>query len=400
MTPPDEDAVVSPAVDTQDWHRWLMEETERFESEKRQYESELSRLKRENAHLKGELARLRAPPQVIGTVRDLLEDGRVSIKSSSGPDFVVHLSENIDRGTLLAGDRVALHRQTLAVLELLPAVRDQLVMGAEVLEKPTETYKDIGGLKKELEELRSTVELPLTKPDLFLKVGVEPPKGILLIGPPGTGKTLLAKAVANATNASFIRLIGSELVQKYIGEGARLVRELFQLAHEKAPSIIFIDELDAVGAQRMDAGTTGDREVQRTLMQLLGELDGFTPRGDIAIMAASNRPDILDEALLRPGRFDRIIRIPQPDAEARLKILKIHSQSMSLTRGLSLKKLVKETEGMSGADLRALCVEAGMAAIQADRTKIRASDFRQALQKLRNRLTEAEQDGPEQTLYY
>ncbi|MEO2237329.1 MAG: AAA family ATPase, partial [Candidatus Poseidoniia archaeon] len=339
MNPPDEDAVVSPAVDTQDWHRWLMEETERFESEKRQYESELSRLKRENAHLKGELARLRAPPQVIGTVCDLLEDGRVSIKSSSGPDFVVHLSENIDRGTLLAGDRVALHRQTLAVLELLPAVRDQLVMGAEVLEKPTETYKDIGGLKKELEELRSTVELPLTKPELFIKVGVEPPKGILLIGPPGTGKTLLAKAVANATNASFIRLIGSELVQKYIGEGARLVRELFQLAHEKAPSIIFIDELDAVGAKRMDVGTTGDREVQRTLMQLLGELDGFTPRGDIAIMAASNRPDILDEALLRPGRFDRIIRIPQPDAEARLKILKIHSQSMSLTRGLSLKKL-------------------------------------------------------------
>ena len=178
------------------------------------------------------------------------------------------------------------------------------------------------------------------------------------------------------------------------------MRELFQLAYEKAPSIIFIDELDAVGAKRMDVGTTGDREVQRTLMQLLGELDGFTPRGDIAIMAASNRPDILDEALLRPGRFDRIIRIPQPDAEARLKILKIHSRSMSLTRGLSLKKLVKETEGMSGADLRALCVEAGMAAIQDDRTKVRASDFRQALQKLRSRLSEAELDEPEQPLYY
>ena len=400
MVPVDDDAAVSPAVDTQDWHRWLMEETERFESEKRQYESELSRLKRENAHLKGELARLRAPPQVIGTVRDLLTDGRVSIKSSSGPDFVVHISENIDREVLLAGDRVALHRQTLAVLEVLPSVKDPLVMCAEVLEKPSETYKDIGGLRKELEELRNTVELPLLRPELFDAVGVEPPKGILLIGAPGTGKTLLAKAVANATNASFIRLIGSELVQKYIGEGARLVRELFQLAHEKAPSIIFIDELDAVGAKRMDVGTTGDREVQRTLMQLLGELDGFTPRGDIAIMAASNRPDILDEALLRPGRFDRIIRIPQPDAEARLKILKIHSRSMSLTRGLSLKKLVKETEGMSGADLRALCVEAGMAAIQDDRTKVRASDFRQALQKLRSRLSEAELDEPEQPLYY
>ena len=339
MVPVDDDTAVSPAGDTQDWHRWLMEETERFESEKRQYETELSRLKRENAHLKGELARLRAPPQVIGTVRDLLADGRISIKSSSGPDFVVHTSENIDREALLAGDRVALHRQTLAVLEVLPAVKDPLVMGAEVLEKPSETYKDIGGLRKELDELRSTVELPLLRPELFDAVGVEPPKGILLIGAPGTGKTLLAKAVANATDASFIRLIGSELVQKYIGEGARLVRELFQLAHEKSPSIIFIDELDAVGAKRMDVGTTGDREVQRTLMQLLGELDGFTPRGDIAVMAASNRPDILDEALLRPGRFDRVIRVPLPDAKARLKILKIHSHAMSLTRNLSLKKL-------------------------------------------------------------
>ena len=400
MVPVDDDAVVSPAVDTQDWHRWMMEETERFESEKRQYESELARLKRENAHRKGELARLRAPPQVIGTVRDLLADGRVSIKSSSGPDFVVHISENIDREALLAGDRVALHRQTLAVLELLPSVKDPLVMGAEVLEKPSETYEDIGGLRKELEELRNTVELPLLRPELFDAVGVEPPKGILLIGAPGTGKTLLAKAVANATNASFIRLIGSELVQKYIGEGARLVRELFQLAHEKSPSIIFIDELDAVGAKRMDVGTTGDREVQRTLMQLLGELDGFTPRGDIAIMAASNRPDILDEALLRPGRFDRIISIPLPDAKARLKILKIHSRPMSLPRNLSLKKLARETEGMSGADLRALCVEAGMHAIQQERGKVRAADFRQALEKMQNRLAEADRKEPEQALYY
>ena len=272
-------------------------------------------------------------------------------------------------------------------------------MGAEVLEKPSETYKDIGGLRKELDELRSTVELPLLKPELFDAVGVEPPKGILLIGAPGTGKTLLAKAVANATDASFIRLIGSELVQKYIGEGARLVRELFQLAHEKSPSIIFIDELDAVGAKRMDVGTTGDREVQRTLMQLLGELDGFTPRGDIAIMAASNRPDILDEALLRPGRFDRVIRVPLPDAKARLKILKIHSHAMSLTRNLSLKKLVRETEGMSGADLRALCVEAGMNAIQKERNKVRAVDFQKALKKMRNRLTEADRKEPEQPLY-
>ena len=357
-------------------------------------------MKRENAHLKGELARLRAPPQVIGTVTDRLKDGRVSIKSSSGPDFVVHISEGIDKENLEAGDRVALHRQTLAVLESLPSTKDPLVMGAEVDNKPSENYKDIGGLVEELNELRSTVELPMLHPKRFTKVGVEPPKGVLLVGPPGTGKTLMAKAVANATNATFIRLIGSELVQKYIGEGARLVRELFQLAQEKAPSIIFIDELDAVGAKRMDVGTTGDREVQRTLMQLLGELDGFTPRGNVSIMAASNRPDILDEALLRPGRFDRIIKIPLPEEEARLKIIKIHTKEMSVSRGINYKKIAAETEGLSGADLRALCVEAGMNAINDKQSKISSKNFFDALEKVQNRLTDAEISEPEGGLYY
>ena len=257
MSPEETEGDVSTPEKGDDWNKWLIEETERFEAEKRQLEADVSRMKRENAHLKGELARLRAPPQVIGTVTDRLKDGRVSIKSSSGPDFVVHISEGIDKENLEAGDRVALHRQTLAVLESLPSTKDPLVMGAEVDSKPSETYKDIGGLVEELDELRSTVELPMLHPKRFTKVGVEPPKGVLLVGPPGTVKTLMAKAVANATNATFIRLIGSELVQKYIGEGARLVRELFQLAQEKAPSIIFIDELDAVGAKRMDVGTTG-----------------------------------------------------------------------------------------------------------------------------------------------
>ena len=400
MASDEDEGDVSAPSKGEDWDKWLIEETERFEAEKRQLETDVSRMKRENAHLKGELARLRAPPQVIGTVRDILDDGRVSIKSSSGPDFVVHISEGIDKEKLEIGDRVALHRQTLAVLETLPSAKDPLVMGAEVESKPIETYKDVGGLADELDELRSTIELPMLHPKRFTKIGIEPPKGVLLVGPPGTGKTLMAKAVANATNATFIRLIGSELVQKYIGEGARLVRELFQLAQEKAPSIIFIDELDAVGAKRMDVGTTGDREVQRTLMQLLGELDGFTPRGEVSIMAASNRPDILDEALLRPGRFDRIIKIPLPEEDARMKIIKIHTSKMSVAKGVKYNNIIDETEGFSGADLRALCVEAGMNAIKSRRTQITYKNFTEALEKIKNRLNETDISEPEVGLYY
>ncbi len=220
------------------------------------------------------------------------------------------------------------------------------------------------------------------KPDLYRKVGIEPPKGVLLVGPPGTGKTLLAKAVANRTQATFIRFVGSELVQKYIGEGARLVRELFQLAREKSPSIVFIDELDSVGAKRLEIATSGDREVQRTLMQLLAELDGFNPLGEVKIIGATNRPDILDEALLRPGRFDRIIEIPMPGHEARMTIFKIHTRKMSVTPDVDYGVLAGRCDGTTGADIHAMCTEAGMFAIREDREVVTMADFERAVDKV------------------
>ena len=295
----------------------LIQDLQNAETEKRYAESELFRLQKDISRLRNELERLKSPPLIIGSLRDVLPNNRVVVKSTTGPDFVVSVSEYVPADKLIPGARVSLNKQTLSVMDVLSAPLDPVVTGAEIVDKPTITYQDIGGLKDQMRELREAVEDPLLRPELYAKVGIEPPKGVLLVGPPGTGKTLMAKAVANATNATFIRLVGSELVQKFIGEGARLVRELFDLAKQKAPSIVFIDELDSVGAKRLDASTSGDREVQRTLMQLLYELDGFTPMANIKIIGATNRPDILDDALLRPGRFDRIIDVGLPDAEGR-----------------------------------------------------------------------------------
>ncbi|MFA7150169.1 MAG: AAA family ATPase, partial [Candidatus Methanomethylophilaceae archaeon] len=266
----------------------LMEDLQNAENDKRYSESELFRLQKDLTRLRSEMERLKSPPLIIGTLRDVLPDNRVVVKSSTGPDFIVSVSEYCPVEDLIPGSRVSLNKQTLAVMNVLPAPWDPVVTGAEILDRPDITYADIGGLKSQMVELREAVEDPLLRPELYIKVGIEPPKGVLLVGPPGTGKTMMAKAVANATQATFIRLVGSELVQKYIGEGARLVRELFDLAKEKAPSIIFIDELDSVGAKRLDVATSGDREVQRTLMQLLAELDGFTPMSNVKIIGATN----------------------------------------------------------------------------------------------------------------
>lgn len=360
----------------------LMEDLQNAENEKRYAEGELFRLQKDIARIRGEMERLKTPPLIVGSLRDVLPNNRVVVKSSTGPDFVVTVSDYVSPESLIPGSRVTLNKQTLAVMEVIPAGVDPVVSGAEIVDKPDVSYDDIGGLKQQMLELREAVEDPLLRPELYAKVGVEPPKGVLLVGPPGTGKTLMAKAVANATQATFIRLVGSELIQKYIGEGSRLVRELFDLAKQKAPSIIFIDELDSVGAKRLDVATSGDREVQRTLMQLLSELDGFTPTSNIKIIGATNRPDILDDALLRPGRFDRIIDVGLPDAEARAQIFKIHIGHMNVDKKVTPKKLADLTEGFSGAEIKSVCTEAGMLAIRDNRDKILEKDFLDAKDKV------------------
>ncbi|MHA1734260.1 MAG: proteasome-activating nucleotidase [Promethearchaeota archaeon] len=363
--------------------RHLERRLRKLETEKQLLDAERLRLERELHAQRNELDRLRQPPLIAATILDILEDGRTIVKSTTGPQFVVNVTKRLKAKNLQAGTRVALNQRTFAVVDALPASRDPFVKGMEVDEMPDVTYEDVGGLSDQIQEIRETVELPLVKPELFETVGIHPPKGVLLWGPPGTGKTLIAKAVARETNARFVRIIGSELVQKFIGEGARLVREIFQMAKEGGNTIIFIDELDAIGSRRLEVATSGDREVQRTLMQLLSELDGFDARGSVRILAATNRPDILDPALLRPGRFDRIIEFPKPDAEARKQIFKIHTRGMNLKDpNLNFATFLPLTENATGADIKAICTEAGMFAIRDNRKSIEARDFLRGIDKV------------------
>jgi proteasome regulatory subunit len=360
----------------------LREQLRQAEADKRYIETQKIRYEREVRKLKSESEQLRSPPLIIGTITDVVDTTRVIVRSSAGPRFMVRSSPTISAEELKPGVRCTLNQQSLAIVELLPSSFDSQIYGMELVDSPHETYADIGGLEVQINEIKEAVELPLKRPELFLRIGIDPPKGVLLHGPPGTGKTLLAKAVAHETNAHFMRVVGSELVQKYIGEGARLVRELFDLAKKKAPTIIFIDEIDAVGASRTEANTSGDREVQRTLMQLLAGMDGFENRGDVKIIGATNRIDILDRALLRPGRFDRIIEIPLPDEKGRLSILNVHCRSLTIEDSVDLGEVARLTEGKNGADLRAICMEAGMFAIRKERSAISQEDFLSAITKI------------------
>ncbi len=359
--------------------RILHDQAQKLITERVSLESDINKLKKRTARLDEEIRLLKSPPLIIGHIQDLLNDESAIVRSSNGTVFQVAVNKRLQSENLKPGTRVALNQDTLAVTDLLHDAWDPLVSGAEMIERPEISYGEIGGLDEEVLRLREAIELPLEKPELFREVGIEPPKGVLLVGPPGCGKTMIAKAVAAQTEATFIRMVGSELAQKYIGEGGRMVRELFSLAREKSPAIIFLDEIDAIGAKRLDAATSGDREVQRTLMQLLAELDGFDALESVKIIAATNRPDILDEALLRPGRFDRIIEIPLPEDGARKAILSIHTNRMATSR-ISMPRLVEQTKGFSGADLKATCVEAGMTAIRDGRSMVSQKDFQIAVQ--------------------
>ncbi|HIH87368.1 MAG TPA: proteasome-activating nucleotidase [Methanosarcinales archaeon] len=330
--------------------------------------------------LKEQVNQLKLPPLFIASVMEVINDMALLRQHGSNQEVITQVPPEM-ADELEAGMRVAVNNNFM-IVNLMAKPADLRARVMELIEAPNVDYSSIGGLDQQIQEVVETIELPLTDPDLFRDVGVEPPTGILLYGPPGSGKTLIAKAVASRAHATFLRMSGSELVQKYVGEGARLVRDVFQMARDKAPCIVFIDEIDAVGGHRTHDGTTGSAEVNRTMVQLLSELDGFEERGEVKIIAATNRIDLLDPALLRPGRFDRIIEIPLPDEKGRLEIFKIHTRNMALDNDVDIDKMVKMTNDLSGADIKAIVTEAGMFVIRRRDRTIKMNDFIDAYHKV------------------
>ncbi|MFA9425633.1 proteasome-activating nucleotidase [Natronorubrum sp. A-ect3] len=361
-------------ADLVDVNEQLSEQLENAEDRRQQLRERADRVERENETLK-------SSSLYIATVEDVLENDEVIVKQhGNNQEVLTDVSPRILE-QVSAGDRVAVN-DSFAIQTILDAETDARAQSMEITEKPAVTYADIGGIDEQIREVREAVEQPLAEPELFDEVGIEPPSGVLLYGPPGTGKTMLAKAVAHETDATFIKMAGSELVRKFIGEGSRLVRDLFEMARERQPAIIFIDEIDAIATTRTESKTSGDAEVQRTMMQLLSEMDGFEARGEIRIIAATNRFDMLDRAILRPGRFDRLIEVPEPDRDGREQILQIHTRGMSVSDTVDFEALSEETEGYSGAEIESLATEAGMFAIRDDRDEVNHGDFLEALEKI------------------
>merc|ERR1712086_431046 len=329
----------------------------------------------------GKLDEIRGTPMGVGTLEEMIDDNHCIVSSSVGPEFYVNILSFVDKDQIEAGCTVLTNNKSLAVVGLLGDDVDPMVSVMKVDKAPLESYADIGGLEDQIQEIKEAVELPLAHPELYEDIGIKPPKGVILYGVPGTGKTLLAKAVANHTSATFLRVVGSELIQKYLGDGPKLVRELFRVADDLSPTIVFIDEIDAVGSKRYDSSSGGTREIQRTMLELLNQLDGFDERGDVKVIMATNRIEALDPALIRPGRIDRKIEFPLPDVKTKRHIFNIHTSKMTLGEDVDLETFIMSKDELSGADIKAVCTEAGMLALRERRMKVVQEDFVKAKEK-------------------
>merc|ERR1712087_180868 len=336
---------------------------------------------------------LRGSPMSVGTLEEIIDDNHAIVSTSVGSEHYVSILSFVDKDQLEPGCSVLLNHKVHAVIGVLGDDTDPMVSVMKLEKAPQESYADVGGLDTQIQEIKESVELPLTHPELYEEMGIKPPKGVILYGSPGTGKTLLAKAVANQTSATFMRIVGSELIQKYLGDGPKLVRELFRVAEEHSPSIVFIDEIDAVGTKRYDSNSGGEREIQRTMLELLNQLDGFDSRGDVKVIMATNRIETLDPALIRPGRIDRKIEFPLPDEKTKRRIFKIHTGKMTLSTCVKVDEYILAKDDLSGADIKAICTEAGLMALRERRMKVTDEDFRKSKENVLYRKQEGTPEG-------
>jgi len=364
-----------------DYRKKLMEHKE-VDARLKDLRSQLKDLTQAYAKSEDDLKALQSVGQIVGEVLRQLTEEKFIVKATNGPRYVVGCRRQLEKSKLKPGTRVALDMTTLTIMRYLPREVDPLVYNMSHEDPGDVSYSEIGGLGEQIRELREVIELPLLNPELFMRVGITPPKGCLLYGPPGTGKTLLARAVASQLDANFLKVVSSAIVDKYIGESARLIREMFNYARDHQPCIIFMDEIDAIGGRRFSEGTSADREIQRTLMELLNQMDGFDVLGKVKMIMATNRPDTLDPALLRPGRLDRKIEIPLPNEQARMEVLKIHANPITKHGEIDYEAVVKLSDGFNGADLRNCCTEAGLFAIRSEREFVIDEDFMKAVRKV------------------
>lgn len=336
---------------------------------------------------------LRGTPMSVGNLEEIIDDNHAIVSVSVGSEYYVSILSFVDKDQLEPGCTVLLHHKVLAIVGVLSDDTDPMVSVMKLEKAPQESYADIGGLDSQIQEIKESVELPLTHPEYYEEMGIKPPKGVILYGPPGTGKTLLAKAVANQTSATFLRVVGSELIQKYLGDGPKLVRELFRVAEEHAPAIVFIDEIDAIGTKRYESNSGGEREIQRTMLELLNQLDGFDSKGDVKVVMATNRIETLDPALIRPGRIDRKIEFPLPDIKTKRRIFNIHTSRMTLAGDVNLDEYILAKDDLSGADIKAICTEAGLLALRERRMKVTNEDFRKSKENVLYRKNEGTPEG-------